>query len=198
MSTISSTSARSARAVEGALRLFTLLLLLAGISTATLQAQTSAAKKIPGAVKPAPAVMIDQLSQQADIVAVGRVERMESEWNADKSRIQTRVILSVEQTIKGETPDASMTVLVAGGEVDGVGELYTHTVQFQKNEDVLVFASRDAKGNLRVTSGTDGKFLLEKDSKTGVKRVPNLGTVDELSARIKNSIKAQKTETKRN
>ena len=199
MSTTPSFSSRMSRGIEEALRSGALLLLLlAGLSTGTLLAQTSAGKKLSGAVTPPRAVSIDRLAEQSDIVAVGRVERMESEWNADKSRIQTRVTLAVEQTIKGETPDASMTVLVAGGEIDGIGELYTHTVQFQKNEDVLVFASKDTKGNLRVTSGTDGKFLLEKDAKSGIKRVPNLGTVEELSARIKNTIKAQKTETKRN
>jgi uncharacterized protein YycO len=179
-----------------AVRLVAALVCIAALFSGTVQAQST--KKIPGAVKAPPAVSIDQLARQADVVAVGRVDRMESEWNADKSRIQTKVTVAVEQTIKGETPDASMTVLVMGGEVDGVGEIYSHTVQFQKNEDVLVFASKDAKGNLRVTSGAGGKFVLQQDSKTGVKRIPNLGTVDEVSARIKSSIKAQKTETNRN
>lgn len=198
MSIASRPSARRPQGMAGVLRLCAALLLIAAFALGTLEAQTSAAKKLPGSSKPAPAIMIDQLAQQSDVVAVGRVDHMVSEWNADRSRIQTRVTLAVEQTIKGETPDASMTVIIPGGEVDGVGELYTHMVTFQQNEDVLLFASKDTKGNLRVTSGTDGKYLIQKDAKTGFRHIPNLGSVDELSARIKSNIKAQQTGSKSN
>lgn len=164
-------------------------LLIAG----TIQAQSVA--KTTGRAKSAPAVMVDRLAQQSDVVAVARVSGVRSEWNEDKSRIQTRVTLAVEQGIKGAAAEESITILTPGGEVEGVGELYTHMPQFKENEEVLVFASKDAKGNLRVTSGASGKFTVEKDAATGAKRVQNLGTIDELSAKIR---KAQSTEPKRN
>ena len=37
------------------------------------------------------------------------------------------------------------------------------------------FASRDAKGNLRVTSGMEGKLTIERDAKTGARTIPSTG-----------------------
>ena len=183
--------------IARALRIGTALVLAASCAY-TVQAQTSG-KKLPGrAVKSPPTVSIDQLAQVSDVVAVGKVSETRSEWNEDKSRIQTRVTISVDQGIKGAPDGESITLLIPGGEVDGVGEIYTHTVQFRQDEDVLVFASMDTQGNLRVASGPQGKYLIQKDAKTGKRMIPSLGTLDEVRAKIQNSAKTQNTESKRN
>jgi hypothetical protein len=174
------------------------LVALVALASGLLTAQTKPGKVLPGAAKPAPAVMIDRLAQQADVAVVGHVSELRSEWNEDKSRIQTRVTVAVEQTLKGPAAQETITLVVPGGEVDGVGELYSHMAQFQANEDVLVFASKDAKGDLRVTSGLDGKFAVAKDPKTGARSIPNLGSIEDVSARVTRSVKAQSTEPKRN
>ena len=194
---MTSSSSMTTRAKIRCAARFGAALILAASLAGSMQAQ-STGKKIPGAAKPAPGVMIDKLAQIADVVAAGRVSDLRSEWNADKSRIQTRVTVAVEQDIKGDAVGESITLLVPGGEVDGVGELYTHTVQFRENEDVLVFASKDAKGDLRVTSGVDGKYMVEKDRATGRKVIPSVGTLEEISARIKAGAKAPSTQSKSN
>ena len=100
----------------------------------------------------------------------------------------------VDQTLKGGKPaSGELTILVPGGEVDGVGELYTHMATFRENEEVLVFANRDAKGDLRVTSGMEGKLRIERDAKTGARTIPSLGSVDEVSARVTNALKPEST-----
>ena len=58
---------------------------------------------------------------------------------------------------------------------------------------VVVFAKKDMKGRYRVTSGERGKFLIEKDTKTGSKIIPNVGTLQEFTAEVKKNVKSQQT-----
>jgi hypothetical protein len=176
----------------------TAAMLLVALASGQLAAQTAPGKVIPGAVKHPPVITVERLAQEADVIAVGRVSAMRAEWNEDRSRIQTRVTISVEKSLKGAAAADEVTVLVPGGEVDGVGEIYTHMATFQRDEDVLVFATKDAKGDLRVTQGPQGKYLVEKDSKSGARAVSGLGTIDDVSARIARSVKNGSTEPTRN
>ena len=107
------------------------------------------------------------LVRQSDVVAVGKVQAMKSEWSSDKSRIYTRVTLGVDEYIKGEGAGSSITILTPGGEIDGVGEIYSHMPVFHNNEDVVVFAAKDKSGVYRVTGGSQGKVLVEKDDSSG-------------------------------
>jgi hypothetical protein len=65
----------------------------------------------------------EDLAKQAEVVAVGKVSGLVSQWNADHSRIYTTVTLSVNQYIKGGSAAGPLNIMVAGGEVDGVGEM---------------------------------------------------------------------------
>jgi len=151
----------------------------------------------------APTVVVGQsqggktadLVKRSDVIVVGKVGRKASEWNEDKSRIQTRVSVTVDQTIKGSPAARTITVIVPGGEVGGVGEWYSHTAQFAVNEDVVVFAKKDKRGDYRVAGGEHGKVSLEKDGATGNLIVPNLGTLDQFTAQVKTVVKAQEAET---
>jgi hypothetical protein len=92
------------------------------------------------------------LSKRSDVVAVGKVASLKAEWTADKQRIQTRVTLSVDDYVKGNE-GKSMELVVPGGEVGAVGELYSHMPKFSQGEEVVVFAAKDKKGRFRVVSG---------------------------------------------
>ena len=129
---------------------------------------------------------VDELSKSSDIVVVGKVHRVAAEWDASHSRIVTRVTLAVDQTVKG-TSGGTVTLTVPGGEVGSVGEWYSHSPQFKENEDVLVFAQKDARGTLRVTAGNSGKFTLQRDEHTGLRMLPNGMPLDALTKQIKAS-----------
>ena len=133
----------------------------------------------------------DQLIRESDVIVVGKVGALKSEWNADKSRIQTVVTIRVGETIKGEVDAGTLTVLIPGGEVDGVGEWYSHSVRFQDSEDVVVFAKRDPKGIMRVTGGEHGKFLVKEGRETGSKIIPNVGSLEDFTAQVKKGVKSQ-------
>ena len=133
---------------------------------------------------------IDQLAREADVVVVGKVGKITSEWNADKSRIQTRVMIEVDQTISGNLTESTVPVLVPGGEVDGVGEWYSHAVRFEKEEQVVLFAKKDPKGHYTIPAGEQGKFQVKNDKATGAKMIPNLGTLEEFTTQIKRNLKS--------
>jgi hypothetical protein len=137
-------------------------------------------------------VTTDELTQQADLVVVGKVSGLKAGWNSDKSRIFTTVTLEVDQTLKGDAGAGSVTILVPGGEVDGVGELYSHTAQFKKDEEVVVFAKKDKQGRLRTTGGENGKLSVRKDAATGISLVSGETALDEFTTKVRNAAGPQK------
>ena len=138
-------------------------------------------------------VQTAQLVRDSEVIVVGTVGSLRSEWNADKTRIQTVVTIRVDETIMGAVDAGALTVVIPGGEVGEVGEWYSHSVRFKDAEEVVVFAKKDRQGVLRVTGGEHGKFLVEKDLKAGSKIIPNLGTLEEFTTQVKQSVKAQAT-----
>ena len=108
----------------------------------------------------------DELTRKADVVVVGKVMDVRSAWSADRSRIQSTVTLAVVERIKGDGSQRSVTIFTPGGEVDGVGELYSHTARFKTDEQVLVFAAKDRQGRLKVIGGEEGKLTVSKEEKT--------------------------------
>jgi hypothetical protein len=138
----------------------------------------------------------DALTKEADVIVVGKVGRVESAWADGKQRIETRVSVSVDETIKGAAAGNALVVVVPGGEVDGVGEWYSHTPRFGQDEDVVLFAKKDSEGKYRVAGGEHGKFTVTKDARTGAKSIKNVGTLEEMTASIKKSVKDLDSGTK--
>ena len=134
---------------------------------------------------------IIELANQSDVVIVGKVSTLNSEWSADRSRIQTRVVVSVSQVLKGAGTGAAVTIVTPGGEVDGVGELYSEMPSFKSEEDVLLFARRDSHGDLRVTAGQEGKVSLHKDEISGKMMAAGKESLDDISATLRKSVQNQ-------
>jgi hypothetical protein len=150
------------------------VLLLAGvILPARAQHQTPSAEELTGG---------------ADVVVVGKVSGVKAAWTGDRSRIVTRVTLVVDQTLKGTGGQGSVTIESPGGEVGGVGEWYSHTAQFKKDEDVLVFAKKDRQGILRVSGGNNGKLTIRKDEQTGTRMVGDGLTLERFADRVKQAV----------
>lgn len=135
-------------------------------------------------------VQADALAKKAEVVAVGKVTGLKAEWDQNKSRIVTRVTMAVGEYLKGGAGSV-MTITSPGGEVDGVGEWYSHTARFTKDEDVVVFAEKDAKGNFRVSGGQEGKISIKKDQASGQPRISERVSLDEFKTRVKDAVRAQ-------
>ena len=142
------------------------------------------------------AMNTDALTSEAEIIVVGKVGGVVSAWNHDRTRIESKVSVSVEQTIKGSVTGNSVTVVTPGGEIDGVGEWYSHTARFGQDENIVLFAKKDNGGRYRVAGGEHGKISVAKDSRTGNKIIQHFGTLEEFTTQIKKTVKAQESGTK--
>lgn len=132
-----------------------------------------------------------ELAKEAEVIVVGKVADVRSEWNSDKTRIFTKVSVDVAEYVKGETPTKTLIITQLGGEIDGVGELYTHTARFSKDEEVLVFVKKDHKNNLIVAGGNEGKFKVTKNELTGEKMLQGNLSLKNFTSRVKNIIEQQ-------
>ena len=149
---------------------------------------TALAAELPAQSK---AISTQDLARRAEVVAVGKVSGLASQWNESHSRIFTRVTLSVDQYIKGGTAGQPLSIVVPGGEVDGVGEVYSHTATFRRDESVLVFAEKDRQGNYGVSAGREGKFSIRKDDVTGIAMVGGNMTLEQFTASVRKLIEVQ-------
>ncbi len=135
-----------------------------------------------------------ELTQQAEVVAVGKVAEIQSEWNATQTMIRTRVSISVDDFIKGNEPGGTITVYVPGGEIGTVGELYSHTPKFSSKEEVVVFAAKNKEGRYAVSGGPEGKFSVRRDAATGQRMVTETMSLEQLT----NDVRAASLEIKGN
>jgi hypothetical protein len=148
---------------------------------------------VPATVKSqSRALGTDELTTKSEVVALGRVKEMKSQWEGNKERIVTYVTLDVDEYLKGSGTGRTLTIVNPGGEVDGVGELYTHMARFKQDEDVVVFVEKDKKGHYRMTGGNDGKFAVKKDVATGMPVVSGNKSLDDFKAQIKRSAQLNK------
>ncbi len=128
---------------------------------------------------------VKALSRGADVILTGKVTKQQSEWTQNKSRIITRTTIQVDEYLKGNTANGFVVVNHPGGEVDGVGELYSHMPEFQNDEEVLLFLKKDKKSNdYKVFAGEDGKISLLKDQSGQITTASKI-SLSSLKARIK-------------
>jgi hypothetical protein len=138
----------------------------------------------------------EELSSSADVICIGKVDGVASEWNESRSMIRTRVTLVVDQYIKGSGQGPTLVLFVPGGEVDGVGEMYSHMATFKKDESVLVFAEKDRLGRYRVTGGQQGKLNISHDEATGKAMVGGSRPLEEITTIIQKAAHAQPQDQK--
>lgn len=132
-----------------------------------------------------------ELAQRAEVVAVGTVTSLVPEWNENHSRIQTRVNLAVSEFLKGNNSSQSLTIVVPGGEIGGVGEIYSDMPRFRTAEEVFVFAKKDAHGLYRVAGGDQGKYSLQRDAVTGRLSVAGDRSLEEFSSTVRKALQVQ-------
>ena len=133
---------------------------------------------------------LKHLTAGADIIVTGKVAKQKSNWNANKTRIFTEATIQVDEYLKGNNKANSVTVTYPGGEVGGIGELYTHMPKFKNNEDVLVFLKKDKKTNsYKVYDGENGEVKIIKDQKTGERVTSSSVRINFLKDQIKSYLK---------
>jgi len=132
------------------------------------------------------AVKIQELTKGADLIVTGKVHKKVSGWNDKKTRIYTKTTLQVDEVLKGKKGGATVEVTSPGGEVDGIGELYTHMPRFEDAEEVLVFLKKSEKdGNYRVYNGEEGKISIPTEAKAQKNEKNAAMQLNDLKAQIR-------------
>ena len=132
---------------------------------------------------------IKKLSKGADVILTGKVTQKKSSWNESKTRIYTKTTVKVNEYLKGKNDANSIEINYPGGEVDDVGELYTHMPKFEENEEVLVFLKKDEKNRgFKVLNGEAGKITVVNDAKTKEKVTSSNMHIKDLKSQIKSYI----------
>lgn len=129
---------------------------------------------------------IKYLTQGADVILAGKVLQQKSKWNKNRSRIYTDATIQVEEYLKGNTNESSIVVTYLGGEVGGVGELYTHMPKFNDDEEILVFLKKDQlTSGYKVFNGAEGKVSIIYDKNTGEKITTSNVKINTLKEQVK-------------
>lgn len=107
---------------------------------------------------------LEELTSQADSILIGKVEKIESRWNEEKTLIYTYVTISVKEHTKalsGMAEVKEVIVRVRGGEVGDIGLRVSDTPQFREGEEVLLFLKRENMPLFSVTGLFQGKYSIE-------------------------------------
>lgn len=129
------------------------------------------------------------LTNQAEVVAVGKVATMKPEWSADKTRIYTRVTVSIREYLKGGG-EQQMSILTPGGEIGEIGEIYSGTAQFHRDEEVVVFARKKSGKDYEVAGGSQGRIPINEEKGTGMKTVFRNTSLDDFRSQVKSAAQA--------
>jgi hypothetical protein len=82
---------------------------------------------------------LEELAGEADSVIIGTVVSSQSQWNNDRSAIYTTVIVAMENHLIGNPLPDRVTVIVPGGEIDGIMQIVSDTPVFDPGEEVMLF-----------------------------------------------------------
>lgn len=131
------------------------------------------------------ATNLKTLTKNSEVVLIGKVSKQESKWNENKSAIYTDVIIEVDEYLKGQRGEKSITVSHLGGEVGEVGELYTHIPTFKEQEEMVLFVKMNKNdGKYRVHNGDNGKIEIIENNNSKEKFTKSNKKVDDLRKEI--------------
>jgi hypothetical protein len=155
---------------------------------------------------------LEELVDLADEIVVGRVG--DSEARFEGKLIVTVTAIQVEEALKGNGPGRIEITQLGGTAVHprtgiAVNMTASHHVALGAGQDVLLFVSRSRSGIRQIVGAAQGRFVIQIDPTTGVRRVPvgpkRLGrtvtegvetvapeaiSLDDLKARIHARVKA--------
>lgn len=112
------------------------------------------------------AMDIESLGRDAAVVVEATVLAKQAYWNEGRTRILTRVDLAIDRAHKG-APAGRLSVVQAGGEIDGMRMTVHGVTHWQVGERVLAFLEPAFDTQFRVTGFSQGKFSIRTDPQTG-------------------------------
>lgn len=112
----------------------------------------------------------EEIARESAVVVDGKVTGVRSYWNDTHTKILTEATIAVDATHKG-TAGAQVRVLQLGGVVDNVRMTAHGALAWKRGEDVLLFLEASGSGAYQVAGFSQGKYLIERDTRTGAEYV---------------------------
>jgi hypothetical protein len=116
---------------------------------------------------PGHVVPLDDLIRNAGAIVEGRVQSVESAWNAEATQIHTTVTLEVRRSHKGPPEPDRLQIRMLGGTVGDVTLAVIGQPSFDAGESVFLFLSPLwERGTYPLVGGEHGKFTVATDPRT--------------------------------
>lgn len=110
------------------------------------------------------AMSLEQMSERAETIFVGRVTGTRADWNAERTRIYTYVTFEVDRYLKGGGDSKVATVRLLGGRVGPYLAMVPGTPRFDMGEEVLLFCAGGGARIPAVVGMSLGKFTIVTDA----------------------------------
>ena len=110
------------------------------------------------------AMNLEQMSDRAQTIFLGRVTGMRADWNAERTRIYTYVTLDVSRYLKGGGDSQVETIRVFGGQVGPYLASVPGSPRFEIGEEVLLFCAGGGARVPTVLGLSLGKFTIATDA----------------------------------
>lgn len=108
-----------------------------------------------------------ELTNRSNVVVVGKVKSIRTQWSDDGTKIYTYITVSVEKCVKGNLPPSSeITIKQLGGEVGGIGLKVVGAPEYGEGEDVLTFLEGNESNYFQCVGMTQGKYTIKTDDVT--------------------------------
>ena len=107
---------------------------------------------------------LQELTDKASHVIVGKVISKKSSWNPDRTKIYTDVTISVQEQIKGSLKERDIVVRYLGGEIpeEDIGMKVLEMPEFKMDEEAVLFIKPDEMDTTyKVVGGCQGKYTVK-------------------------------------
>jgi len=110
---------------------------------------------------------LEELTARADLIVLGTVTDLTSQWTTDHKSIYTLATLLVEELIKGESSEGEIVIMIPGGTAEGVTQSMENAASFRVSERAVVFLEQGGDTTFSVVGGFQGKYTIEDDKIAG-------------------------------
>lgn len=130
-----------------------------------------------GAISMAPrALSIAELTSRSDVATLGTVSSVASDWNLNRTAIETRIDLRVEEIFKGTVDQVKISFYQLGGVAGDTASSVGAAAPFVEEERVAVFLFKNKQQRLQLVGSFQGKFSIERRSEgeMAVRKIPGV------------------------
>ena len=122
------------------------------------------------------ALSIAELTTRSDVVALGTVSSLASDWNLNRTAIETRIDLKVEEIFKGTVDQGKISFYQLGGVTGDIASSVGEAAPFIEDERVAVFLFKNKRQRLQLVGSFQGKFSIERRSEgeMAVRKIPGV------------------------